>query len=1232
MKSQCMYWYVLALLICSVTIASGQTTATSILRGTITDTKGAPIQDATVVLTRVATGQELKTKTDEAGRYSFFALPPDIHRVGVRVSGFKPVEVEAHTELSKETTIHVRLELGELVPATIQISAGIESQLATSDASIGSVFREETLKKLPTQERQPSALFFLQPATSEAGEFAGSRQDQVTITLDGIDVSDKQTGSPTRTIAPVTIESLKEMRVAIANANATFLPASGGQIVLITKSGGKKLHGSAYLYHQNDALAANSWTNNRTGISRPYLLDNRFGLSLGGPLYKDRTFFFLNYEGRRNPDSATISRIVPTAEYRRGILRTTANGVITTIDLKQTDPRGLGPNPKMLEYLSLYPLPNDFSRGDRLNTAGFTFAAPTRLSNNISIARLDHKFSERWNLSAKVAADRRLQGCQIFTQATSNNCQADLQTQTSGNRSAERPRNVAGSLVSVFSEHLTNESRFSWLQDRQNYDVIPQKPFVGLDIPIRLQSFYNLDNLVDPDYASRIKNDTYQLTDTLTWAKGPHNIQTGLNIRRLRAEQIGRTGFSGSLPYAEIRGFSGSTPTARLANTLFGILDTVRVAAFYDGDLQRQPAGAETFTSHRYNEWSFFFSDTWKLKPSLTITYGASYGWQSSPVENTGRESLALYKDTRQIVGFKEYLDQRRRAAENGSTFTPEIEYASLSQLGRKNAFNTDYSNLSPRLSVAWNPSFSKGLLGRLLGNQKTVIRGGYSLVFDRTNNLTVLGAPFLDNGFVRGTFVSEPLNASAQPFRIGIDGKTPLPTLPNSIGQPENESGALVFRIDPFVKVPRNHNVTFSLQRALFANWMVETGYVGRIARQLYVDGDLAAFPFMHKDMKSGQTVAEAFDAVATALRAGRAVSPQPYFENYYGTGMTTCFAQRYGRYFRNGIIGNLFSQVLDTGGGPFVCGGKPAPPLTNYSLPDPLNSYLYRHSAGFSNYHAFFISLRKRASNGLSFEFNYALSKSLDNMPDGVFLTGVTGAGNQNTLLQLQSPFFPDIDYAPSGFDARHSLNAHGVYELPFGKTDRLKAQSRALNTIISGWFAGGIFTARSGRPLGVLLASASGTGSFGGGKWGYTWARPTQNSLYDPKVHKGVTGGANGVGSAGDPRQGGTGLNLFADPAAVESNFREILVSRDRRHGRGALRGLGQWNFDWSLGKETRLTSRVRFSLTFDFFNVFNHVNFADPVLDKANTFRPDLFGVLNDQLNRPRRIQIGGRFEF
>src|SRR5262249_9340319 len=236
----------------------------------------------------------------------------------------------------------------------------------------------------------------------------------------------------------------------------------------------------------------------------------------------------------------------------------------------------------------------------------------------------------------------------------------------------------------------------------------------------------------------------------------------------------------------------------------------------------------------------------------------------------------------------------------------------------------TDYTNLSPRLSVAWNPSFKADQstwLARLFGNKKTVLRGGYTLVFDRTNTLATVDLPTLGIGFSQ-TVTSD---LADQDFRISTDGQTPLPTAPATLTPPivldklrRLEGGAAFyfpqissFTIDPFVRVPRSHVVDFTIQRELPRKLILEVGYIGRFARDLYVNGNLNSVPFMQRDPISGQTLAEAYDAIYAARRANpnATPAPQPYFENFYGAGTTAYVAREYGAAFSSSQsnFGNL-------------------------------------------------------------------------------------------------------------------------------------------------------------------------------------------------------------------------------------------------------------------------------------------------------------------------------------
>ncbi|MGI8741651.1 MAG: hypothetical protein ACR2NN_03580 [Bryobacteraceae bacterium] len=274
------------------------------------------------------------------------------------------------------------------------------------------------------------------------------------------------------------------------------------------------------------------------------------------------------------------------------------------------------------------------------------------------------------------------------------------------------------------------------------------------------------------------------------------------------------------------------------------------------------------------------------------------------------------------------------------------------------------------------------------------------------------------------------------------------------------------------------------------------------------------------------------------------------------------------------------------------------------------------YQSSIGRSNYNAGLLTLTKRNAAGLTFSLNYTYSKSLDQT-----------SLNQNGLADLVSSFFPNLDYGPSDFDRRHIFSGYGVYELPFGRGKRFLNSSGFVDRIAGGWFLSGIYVVRSGVPLTV----SEGGQVFGGSDVLTTnvGAIPTQAPNFGNDIHTGVTG-SNKVGVSGNPTTGGTGLNLFADPAAVLGNFRPIDLASDTRDGRGVLRGLPFWNLDVGVGKATRITERVRLQFSMDFINVFNHVVFNNP--SSLSLQNPAAFGVLTTQNNNPRQLQAGLRLEF
>jgi hypothetical protein len=341
--------------------------------------------------------------------------------------------------------------------------------------------------------------------------------------------------------------------------------------------------------------------------------------------------------------------------------------------------------------------------------------------------------------------------------------------------------------------------------------------------------------------------------------------------------------------------------------------------------------------------------------------------------------------------------------------------------------------------------------------------------------------------------------------------------------------------------------------------------------------------------------------------------VTPQPWFENLLvnlapvAGSRTAALASNSTANIINGNLSSLFLALNVFSGLSFV-------------NPQSIELF-FRTSLGRSNYQAGFVTVRKRFAKGLAFDGNYTISSSKDQI-----------GAVQNSAGLLPNSFDPEAEYGPSPFDITHIVNSNFVWELPFGEGRRFaRTANPFLSRLASGWHVSGIFRATSGFPLSIVQGSQVWGGSL---LLGFASGALPTGALPATGVHSGVNG-SRGVGVQGDPANRGTGLNLFADPAAVADSFRRLRLSEDPRSGRGILRGLGFWQLDLSLGKSTKLGGRARLVLAADLINALNNVNFTDPVPTLAS---PAGFGVItgqriNDLQNIfPRRIQLSGRIEF
>src|SRR2546425_835954 len=856
--------------------ATAQTAATATVLGTVTDPQQAVVAGAAVELRDTGTNEVRTQTTNSAGQYSFPGVAPGVYKITVTMQGFKTVTISNfNVDVNKSHTVNFKLELGQL-SEVLQVEAGAAVELQTTDAQIGNDVSSDAMLKLPTLRRNAAALLTLQPGVSPGtGTFprvgmrvAGAVDDQNTFTLDGIDVSDNVIGGlepATIAVIPLGVEAVDEYRVGVSNPNATFGRASGGQIAVVGKRGTNSFHGATYWFHQNDILNANLWEFNRINKANVTIRDNRFGGRVAG--------------------------------------------------------------------------------ADGLNTIGLRGAAATPLSNNFYTLRFDHEINSKWHFN----------GSYIYFQthqvSGGQNAQYDLRGSTpkaTSTSPTDRDAAIAG-LTGQITPHLLNTFRFGWVRARQSFNRLAPSAAAALENiagtnssagAIAMAPGQAQTNLVDAPIEvdtqrARFQNivgRNIQYVDDLSWIKSKHTFQFGMNIRHIPTIHTRNDKVVGSLASlealldADVSTFLTSIPSSerplacsttvttnclqsgdarrwdRLYASTLGLVDNVGILTTRDGKLNPLPFGTPLINDTTLNAFEFYGQDVWRITPTLTLTYGLSYGWQTAPKEKLDRQTLVVDASTNSLLTGPGYIAAKQAAALQGKTFNPTLGFQPVKTAGR-NIFDVDYGNVAPRVSAAWTPGFGSGFLNRLVGNRKTVVRGGFGIVYDRTNTVQSVIIPMLGVGVAQTGSVGAPLcNASGTPgpgcnagataskpgaasFRAGVGGKPPVPTVPAVTTTPVVPSapfGELFsFQDDPATKIGRSYAADLTIQREIPGNMIVEIGWTGRWSNRLPQGVNFNSAPYFFVDPASKQTFAQAYDAVTAALAAGQTPLAQPFFEN---------------------------------------------------------------------------------------------------------------------------------------------------------------------------------------------------------------------------------------------------------------------------------------------------------------------------------------------------------------
>jgi hypothetical protein len=1284
---------VLLVLFLAYGLTNAQTANTGTVLGVATDPSGAVIPGADIQLIDSATGTGRGTLTNEAGRYTFVAVKPGAYSVSATAPGFqKSVVRTLLVEVSRSYTIDFSLKIGQSTEQVV-VTSTAGAELQTMDSTVGDAVGGDLLMALPSLERNVTNLLLLQPtampqqaegtSSRYGGQVAGAQSDQNTFVLDGGNVtsgvsgnSDYWTnynGAPEGAV-PTPVESIQEFRVATSNQVASFSGSGGSQVMLVTKRGGDKYHGSAYEFLQNKSLNANTWDRNRLHTPRPMTQDNRFGATFGGPIpglgNKQKTYFFFHYEGRRRNDYTQINRTVPTDSLKQGILRfKDAAGNVISYNLATSkqcgatgnlpcDPRGFGLNSLVGQVWNKYmPAGNDPSRGDGLNTIGFS--APGKFPNNddFAVVRLDRNLSENWSVTASF---------RYFKQAHNvGDRQIDIGGLLPGDKLGvpsspayipRLPRYLVLGLTGHLTPRVTNEFTFSYLRDYWFWRTDGSRPQVpGTDSALNIAGNMNpLDLTVGLVRQREWRAHNWTWSDNLSWVKKNHLLQFGGSVRR-NATQFWRddaqsavaqrvyllTNGSGlNIPstYQPLICSSSVTtnclPSTQVSNWnnfysgALGLVDRATLVATRDADFKINPIGTPLGTDSNYNEYSIYANDSWKVTPSLTLNLGLNWSADVPETEVQGKLALAFYASGQEIIP-SDYLAQRQRAALAGTVFNPIINWKPIGNSNRSYPYDPTRRNFAPRIAVAWNPSFGDGWLGKIFGTRKTVVRAGFARLYDRLNGVQkvidpqqVLGftqtllclGPSV-NGQCTGSSGISPLNG----FRVGTDGSTiplpsylvnqPIPVIPGSSSIPgANQALANAStQLSPIFRPATNNSYNLTIQRELKGGAILEIGYIRRDARNLLAGVTLNQVPYMM--VYGGQSFARAYDAVADQVRAGvaaAAITPQPFFEaalagSSFCKGNPSCTAgvvTRFSSNIRTSNVFDLFNGMQSS----FVFG-----PAT--AAATQINDFLYFTDLGKSSYNAGFVSLKMRERKGLSLNANLTWAHSMDN-----------GVVNQDIDSYVANSYNTQYGWGNSVFDRKFVFNLMSLYNVP------LRAGNPVMNQIVKGWSLAPIFSWYTGLPLRVTVGSGQEFGQ--GATTTAVGAVLTQPNTFGNSAHQSVAG-SGGVGTTGNPATGGSGLNLFADPATVFSAFRPIRLSEDTRSSGYSLRGQNRWNIDMSLSRRFKVTEGASFAIIAQFFNIFNHTLFTDPGLSLQ---APTTFGVISTQSNSPRRIELGIHIDF
>ncbi len=1004
--------------------AQAQSPTTGQITGVVKDPSGAVITEAKITLTSDA-GVQRQTDSDADGNYTFSLLPPGIYRLEAEKSGFGNAAVQGiAVRITEITRFDVRLEVATQ-KAVVEVTA--EAPLVQEDdAARGTVIQQDQIRQLPLPTRNFQQLLTLTPGTSgpvqnssELGRGAapiyvdGLRSTSNSVIIDGIDANSIGTGSTPNLAVPAT-DSLQEFIVQTSQYDASQGRVAGGVVAAVTKSGTDEFHGNLYEFFRNTVLDANNFFLNRGGVSRPPYERNQFGGTFGGPIKKDRVWFFLSYQGSREKNDISLTNSIGTVFVPQNLSNDRSTAGIDAFAASY----GLAPcatPPTTFTLPACFDRTAQFLLQAKLPNGSYvipsapnpTAVAPGAVPQPVAVPVVaNSKFREdqfNTNLDFKISAANRF-SAKFFaannpaTQGLFNlfGLANSLPVPGFGGTANLNQRLLSLDDLHVFSSHVVNDARFGLSIITTGSS--PQEPFtaaeLGISSPlgnlftgmpeISVANYFDLGANPFSDNSGIEK--TYTVGDTLSWQEGRHNLKFGVEYKHHSLNEEfnlytrGQIFFLGLLP-------SGPFAGNGFYDFLGGLGDSTGLTIMGSGVNNRDV---------RAQDWGGFINDDWHLTNHFTLTLGLRYDFFGPFTEAQGR--FVGFDPTRlatvTIPGFPAgdnvAITGGFVQASNAKTPLPGVPEVQPSLVP------SDKNNFAPRVGFAWQP---------LPNSNRVVVRGGYGIYYDRANsrllNNQILNFPYYTLAQTVETPIATPFVQVPQPSSFPLTFNNPalfpfggppafLPQAPTPLS-PTGVAVVSANGIYPDIhdfRTPYVQQYSLGIQNEFANNWLLDVSYVGSTGRKSYRLVDL-----------------------------NQAIAPVPFYPGPLSPGLSSLVVQGFGVHLMQ--------------------------------------------SSSNSSYNSLQVGMTKRFSHGLQFLASYTYSHSLDD-----YSGDPTGTSDVTVVPGNQAPGFLN-NYASSDFDRRHRFVFSGIYDLP----KFYKGESHFAAHAVNGWELATVVTLQSGTPFSVL-----------------------------------------------------------------------------------------------------------------------------------------------------------------